>query len=179
MCIVIDTCTLSRVFCKTDKEHEQYKPVKDFVYHKIGKIVYGGTHYCNELKKAPSYLKLIGELEKINKTILLPCRDVDIKEKELQAMYPIEKFDEFDDPHIIALILLSKSRLLCTSDSRMSNFIKKSDISSKFRALKNLKIYKNKNNSSFLCSRNVPDEYKNKTKGKNVLKRKLPGFIKL
>ena len=69
MCIIIDTNALASVFDVDSSNHENFKPVYDWIFNNKGKVVYGGTKYKEELKNSYRYLKLFGQLSRIRKTI--------------------------------------------------------------------------------------------------------------
>lgn len=143
--ILIDTCTLHCVFGTDSDDHSQFKPVLDFLYNKNGKFVYGGTKYNDELKKAKKYLKFITQLEKAAKVIRCSDNDVD----EMMDWVSAQEDDpDFDDSHLIAIVIVSKTPIVCTRDKRAMPFIKKSSLYPK--RFKRPKIYASLRNKKLL-----------------------------
>lgn len=81
--------------------------------------------------------------------------DVDAEEKRIKKLIPDE---DFDDPHIAALVSVSKCRLLCSKDTRSEAYLLKTEIYPK--GVKPPKFYKGKQNADLLCDKNVPKQYK-------------------
>ena len=120
MAIIVDTNCFARVFCRTNKEHSEFAPVLDWIISGSGFLVYGGSKYKDELKKAKKYLSIFVLLKKARKAVVFEDKKID----ELQFMY--EKMitnPDFDDPHLPAIVRVSKCRLICSKDSRSIPFI--------------------------------------------------------
>ncbi len=124
MCMIIDTNTISCVFSSDNNKHNDFKPVlKWFLYDKA-KIILGGKLLTKELseKHLQRFLPLMKEFALLNKIHYISNEQVDLKEEEIKSK---EKNKDFDDPHIIALAILSKAKIICSDDSRSFKFIKK------------------------------------------------------
>jgi len=119
MCLVIDICTLAPVFEKSCAKHSEFKPVLDWILYGNGKIIYGGEKYKNEIPQ--KYLRLINELTKASKAIELIEQKVNEKTKEIKKKY---RHRDFDDPHIVAIIIVSGYRVICSDDDRAYPFFK-------------------------------------------------------
>lgn len=122
MCIIIDTNSLSAVFSINDKLHRNFEPVFNWILYKRGKIVIAGTTYKNELKRMSQHLKLISQLKKAGK--IVDCWDdtsVDVIEKQVKAL---ETRKKFNDAHIVAMVIVTKRRLVCTGDIESYQFLK-------------------------------------------------------
>ncbi|OFX81514.1 MAG: hypothetical protein A2X12_00990 [Bacteroidetes bacterium GWE2_29_8] len=155
MCIVIDTNVLGSVFNddpKCKEKHSEYKPVFDWINDGIGKIVYGGTTYCKEIEY--KYLKLFSQYRTAQKAIYINDDEVDEKEKWVteQITHP-----NFDDQHIVALLIVSKCRLICSNDKRAYPYFTHNTF---FNNQDKPKIYSGKRNIDLLCEANIPDKYK-------------------
>jgi len=120
MCVVIDMNTLSRVFDQENKEHSEFKPVLDWIEEGKGRIVYGGSKYLLELEKMTHYRRLLINYGKRRRTIKLDDYKVDQKEKEIKEK---NQHPDFNDTHIVAIIIVSRCRLLCSKDSSSYPFI--------------------------------------------------------
>jgi predicted nucleic acid-binding protein len=122
MCIVIDANTFAHVFNSSSKNHHEFKPVLDWIVYGKGKIVYGGTLYKKELRNAPKYFKLFLELSKSSKVVEVDMILVDKKEQEVAKLV---NHPNFDDPHLIAIIIVSGCKLICSHDSKAYSFLKR------------------------------------------------------
>jgi hypothetical protein len=153
MCIVIDANSLSCVFNEENSRHAEFRPLLDWIVSGNGKIVYGGTTYEDELENASSFLKLFTELSRLNKVIVVDKRSVDKKEAELR---PYATNRDFDDPHIVAIIIISGIHLVCTGDKRAIPFITNRIFYVKRKCPK---VYSSSKCRKLLCDRNIPKKY--------------------
>lgn len=71
------------------------------------------------------YLSLFTELVKANRAVKIDTRSVDDRESELRAKV---RDEAFDDPHILALVGVSRCCLVCTDDVRMLPYLKRKDL---------------------------------------------------
>ena len=145
MCIIIDSCCFASVFEKRALDHSDFRPVLEWVVAGKGKIVYGGTKYRRELKRAKKYIFFIGELKRAGKTVELPSQIVDEIENETKQKI---SHRNFDDQHIVAMIIVSKCRLICTKDKRANPFIKEPSLYPK--KFKVPKLYCSSRNANLL-----------------------------
>lgn len=159
MCIIIDTNTWAEVFDATAKEHNEFKPVLDWIAGEngIGRIVCGGTTYINEIPK--KYRKLLKLYNDQRKAIMIDSEVVDAQEIIIKDMV---KNPDFDDPHIVALVRASGCRLVCTNDKRSFDFITGKDVEAKQFYSKEFlrpKIYHSSKNTDLLTKKNIPKKY--------------------
>lgn len=166
MCIVIDTNCLNRVFDTENPEHDEYKPIYDWIYSGKGKILYGGSKYLKELNK---YLKLFKEFKTIGKAIYVDCNLVD---KETRKVSSLVQHNDFDDQHLVGLLKVSKCKLICSMDSRAYQFFQSSTFFSP--ASSRPKIYKSSRQANLLCDSNISDICKPCRAIKNKEKKLLP-----
>ncbi|MBF0564544.1 MAG: hypothetical protein HQK89_04820 [Nitrospirae bacterium] len=151
MCIVIDTNSLSSVFDQKNKDHSNFKAVLKWIVEGKGKIVYGGTTYKDELEKANTFRTLFKEFNKVNKVVIVDKDAVDNKENEYSAF----KTNDFDDPHIVAIIAVSGVKLVCTQDKRSIPFITNKQF---YKKGEYPKVYSSKRNAKkLLCDSNIAD----------------------
>jgi predicted nucleic acid-binding protein len=150
MCIIIDINVFADVFNKKSTFHIEFTPVQEWILKGKGKIVYGGSRYKKELRLAVKYFRLLVELEKINKTVKLDDSEVDKKEWEVAKT---KKHRDFNDEHLVAMVLASGCRLVCTKDSSAMPFIK--DHIFYTGAGKRPKIYSGKKNKDLLNDSNI------------------------
>ncbi len=145
MCIIIDICALSSVFVTDSSAHRDFRPLKKWIVFGRGKVVYGGTKYKQELKKAFKFIKIFGQLKRAGKIVELSREDVDEAQKEVEQEIAHR---DFDDPHLVAMVLVSKCRLICTNDDRAIPFLKNSKLYPKH--FSKPRIYKSAKNADLL-----------------------------
>ena len=120
MAIIVDTNCFSRVFCRSNKEHADFAPVLDWVVSGNGFLVYGGSKYKQELKNARKFIPFLKLLKNYKKLCLFDDALID----ELQMKYEQMIQDpDFDDPHLPAIVMVSKCRLICSLDYRSIPFV--------------------------------------------------------
>lgn len=137
------------VFDSSNANHEEFKPVKEWLFEGKGKIIYGGTKYINENLK---YTKLFSELRKIGKAVFVSNTLVDEEENYVSEI--IEDPD-FDDQHLVALLRASKCKVICSLDARAYPFFQHNCFFSP--ANKKPKIYSGIRNKRLLCDSNLCD----------------------
>lgn len=142
-------CTLSPVFNKNDNEHDNFLPVLKWIVEGKGKIIYGGTSYKRELLKASKYIKLFRTLEQSGKVKVLNDTKVDLAEKAINVIVSKNSScRNFNDQHIVAIVIISKCLLLCTRDLKHAKFFKYSKFYPK--NIKRPSIYSRKANEDLL-----------------------------
>ncbi len=152
MCIVIDTNSLASVFNKDCADHVDFQPVFDWILTGKGIIVYGGSTYITELQNTSTYLRLIIDLEKARKVAHI---NDDLIDQEEIRISKISKKQKFNDKHLVAIISVSRCRLICSKDMESFPFI----LDKKFypKKCKVPKIYSRKANSRLLTKVNIVD----------------------
>lgn len=152
MAILIDVNTVSKVFNVSDAEHHKFKPVRDWIIERKGKMIYGGETYIKEIKLLKKYNNLLTQLKTARKVILFDGVLVDSKEKQIKSVLKsrgISKTDvRYNDSHIVAILAVTKCRMLCTADKRSHLFIK--DASFYDKSTDRPKIYSNQRHSPLL-----------------------------
>jgi hypothetical protein len=150
MCIVIDMNTLASVFNPSSSDHAQFQPVLEWIQEGRGKIVYGGSHYKEELNRSGRYRRVIIELKSKRKVAEIEQLAVDERERQLGEKI-LEK--DCDDRHIIAILCVSGCKLVCSNDKRSYRFIKdKSNYEGKRRVPS---IYCKRRNKTLLSDLNI------------------------
>lgn len=124
-------------------------PVHDWIFHREGKLVIGGTSYTKELKKLSKYLGPIQELSKINKVIVIDKDAVDSWEKKVKKLEPKK---DFDDPHIVAIVEVSGCRVVCTQDRRSDKYLQDKRF---YSNSKKPSIYRTKKHAHLLACKNI------------------------
>jgi predicted nucleic acid-binding protein len=150
MCIIIDTNVLASVFKTSSADHASFKPVRDWVIDGKGKIVFGGTQYIEEIKQ--NYLSFFLQLKKAGKAVLISKELVDAEQLVVEGMIV---HPDFDDPHLVGLLRISKCKLICSLDSRAYPFFRHSQFFAP--AANRPKIYSSPSNVDLLCDRNIAE----------------------
>ena len=152
MCLVLDTNVFGAFFDPTNVKHNDFLPALTWVVKGKGKLVYGGTKYKTEMKAAKKYIRIFASLQRAGKMVLLSDADVDGHEAELIRIEPNR---DFDDPHLVAIILASECRIVCTNDKRALPYLKRSEFYK--GKVKKPKIYQSIRNISLLSDKNIAD----------------------
>lgn len=152
MCIIIDTSALSSVFNRTSKVHLEFSPVFDWIIRGKGKVVYGGTKYKRELAQARRYAKLFAELRRAGRTALVDDQKVDQEQRILEETSLPQ---DFDDPHLVAIVIVSHCKLICSNDSTAYLFFKDKTLYPE--GVERPKIYSGYSNKSLLVDENIAD----------------------
>jgi len=151
MCIIIDVNTFPAVFDDKNRQHNKFRPILCWITDGRGKIVLGGTTYRNELRKLKKFISLMSQLEKAGKLAPVNDREVDRVESRLRKLSICRGFD---DCHIVAIVIVSSCRLVCSLDKSLHSY------------LKNKQLYPNNckrpyifvghtSNHSLLCDENI------------------------
>lgn len=150
MCLVLDACVFGDLLNRDSKSHENFKPVFDWITKGSGKLVYGGRKYKSEMRKSPKIITFFSEIQRAGKVVQLSDSNVNKLQRLVSEMEPDKKFD---DPHLIAIVLESKCKIICTNETRAIPYLK----DAKFYKghTKKPKIYKTKRNSKILNNQNI------------------------
>lgn len=119
MCIVIDTCTMASVFDTHNVNHKEFAPVLEWIINGHGSMIFGGRKYLQEIPRG--YERLVNELSRANKAIQLKTNIVDKKQNELELLVNNE---DFDDAHIIAIVIVARCKLISSLDKRAYKFFR-------------------------------------------------------
>lgn len=120
MCIIADPPTFIPMFKDSDPEHATFVAVREWVTKGPGKFVMGGTKYNSELAKISSVIPALLELERKGRIVRAKRMDVDDHEV---AVRKIEPSQDFDDPHLVALVRATGCQLICVRDRRSHKFL--------------------------------------------------------
>jgi hypothetical protein len=120
--VIVDANTWPAVFDPSNQRHGDFRPVKDYIENNFKSLAWGGSHYVNELRNCPKYLKMHLELEKGSRAIRFDDKAIDKDEVRIKQL---EDSKDFDDPHIIAIQIISKAPIICSCDKRAFDFFKK------------------------------------------------------
>lgn len=123
MCMVIDANTIPCVFSKDNQTHSDFQPLLRWLLYGKAKMSLGGKLFTKEImEKQSSYVPFLMELKKVNKIHFINNEQIVAKEDEIKK---IETSSDFDDSHIIALLIISRAKILCSNDARLFKFVKK------------------------------------------------------
>jgi len=151
MCIIIDANSLGSVFDKSAKGHEKFKPIFDWIFYGRGKVVFGGSRYFSEI--VGKYSALFIELRKANMAVPIDNAKVDATTKTVSKLL---KHRDFDDQHLVGLLIVSGCKLICSLDDRAYPFFQHEKFFSP--ASKRPKIYRGaKKNNELLINKNIAD----------------------
>ena len=154
--IVLDINALTLIFDSKNINHMEFRPVLYWVLNnKRACFIFGGTKYRNELMKMTRYHKIMNEFKKTGKCIEINAQKIDVNAKQLKK---ICKDDVFDDEHIIAILNISRCKLVCTKDIKSIPYIKRKEFYSDHKIPK---IYSSSKNKYLLNKKNLV-ELKNK-----------------
>lgn len=121
MCIVVDSCVLSKVFRSSDKNHKKFANVCSWIISGDGKLVYGGTKFIKEISEDQVwFLKFLRMLQESGKAVRADTKKVDARQKIVEGLVTDP---DFDDPHLIALIGVTGCKLIATVDKRAEKFL--------------------------------------------------------
>lgn len=123
--VLLDTNCFSHVFNCNDKRFGEFKAVLQWLCYGPGYLVYGGSKYLDELKKAERYLKVFSLLHVYNKVHVYDSASIDSEQERITRLVDDERFD---DPHLPAIVIVSKCQVICTGDDRCIPFLKRKDI---------------------------------------------------
>ena len=141
MCLVVDANVFSSVFRPGSCNHAEFAPVLSWITAGPGFLVYGGTTYNNELKRARFYLGVFLELKKKGKAKEVNRGLVDKHEKIVKGLAGHTKCDDF---HIIAIFRVSGCVLFVRTmrapivTYRTKNFMKRVNIRHLFIAMEHI-----------------------------------------
>lgn len=149
MCLIIDTCCLANVFDSANQRHADFVPVWQWLFKRNGCMIYGGTKYNRELMSVAKIFGMLTELEKKHKLVMIDAATVDAIAGALKTKVPCAAFN---DEHIVALVIASRCRVVCTDDTKAIPYLKRSDMYHEYN-LQPPKIYRRKRDHARLCCR--------------------------
>lgn len=120
MAIIIDTNCIANVFSPKTANHSEFKPVLEWILLGKGLMIYGGSKYREELKKTAKYLPIIRLLKDVGKAIEGAENDIDEYQLKVEELTDSE---DFDDPHLPAISVITKCRIICSADTRSIPFV--------------------------------------------------------
>lgn len=152
MGVVIDTCCLAKVFDPGNTEHFRFAPVWDWINVGNGRMIYGGTKYLAELSQMVRFLRLMTDLSRRGRVIVLPKENVDEIEDKVKRKVGD---GSFNDEHLVAIVIASGCRVICTDDHKAMPYLKRADLYADYD-LKRPFIYTNQNHGRVCCDKYLP-----------------------
>jgi hypothetical protein len=151
VCLVVDTCCFAMVFNERNQHHAKFKPIFEWVRFGNGKVIYGGSKYSRELADA-GYLGVVLELNKQRRAVPLSHGKVDEIGALLKKSFPETRFD---DEHLVAMVIVSKCRIVCTVDKIAMSYLRCPDVFRQHR-VERPRIYRgDKRNQELCCVHNI------------------------
>ena len=148
MCLVVDANCFGSVFNSKSNQHARFAPVfKWLMTGHGGRLIYGGTKYKKEVA---SYRPLLAELERKGRLLIIPDDSVNKVAAELKRRVP---HSDFDDEHIVALVVVSKCCVVCTDDKQSHRFLRRKTFYP--TGMKPPKIYQSPKHAKLCCSDHV------------------------
>ena len=120
MCTVIDADTFSYFYNPDSAKYSDFQPVRDWIENSSCKIVHGGTDYANHLDNNQRFLGYLMEQWHKGKTKELCRAEVDRVTSVIRGNF---SGINFNDHHIVAIVLLSRCKLVCSIDNGLKNLI--------------------------------------------------------
>lgn len=120
MPIIIDTNCFANVFSRNADKHDEFEPVLNWVLNGKGTLVYGGSKYKEELKKASRYLTIFRLLKEVGKVIIGDDNKIDKIQGDLESLKDSKKFN---DVHLLAISINTKCRIICSEDTTSIRFV--------------------------------------------------------
>lgn len=112
MCLILDANCLHKIFPDVGAS---FLPVFEALMSGNAKLVLGGTKLRSEYALLNKAWKMIVALDKAGRVKMVNDSQVDIREAELNIAGQLKS----DDPHVIALAMISGVRLLCSHDQNL------------------------------------------------------------
>lgn len=147
MCIIVDANRLGVLLSR--RTNEDVKPIHDWLDDRQGMIIYStGGEFENDVSEGAR--RALAELVKSGKARFINRRRLESKVKLLTAYANYRS----NDPHVLALAIVSGARLLYTADQALRDDFKKGKwMNGEFIIQKPRgKLYSSKNNSNLLAA---------------------------
>lgn len=121
MCIVIDANRIPSVLNPDASDHTEFKPILDWIDKRNARIVYGGTKYKAELRRMPKYFRVLLQRKKAGQVCEADDVSVDKVERQIKGK---TRHTRFNDQAIVAIVIVSNCRFVCSSDKASHPFFK-------------------------------------------------------
>jgi hypothetical protein len=129
MCTLIDMNTIACVFNPSNQDYINFEPIRDWLNTGNGKVVYGGLKYKTELAKLPKYHTYLTELSRKGKVVkvdddLINKKTIEIENDLMLRGINSKKNEKFNDSHLVAIVAVSKVKIITSKDSKSFDFLK-------------------------------------------------------
>lgn len=112
MCLIIDTNVLHKVFPSADADHQ---PIRRALAKRKATLVYGGE-LRREYLRSGKFTASLRRLDQSGAAKIFPDNEIDAKTQAIEQTGGYQS----DDPHILALAIVTGARLLCSDDEALS-----------------------------------------------------------
>ena len=150
MCIVIDLNKISSVLNPQASDHHEFRPILDWIDKHNTKIVYGGSQYKRELRRARKYFAILSEMKRAGTAQEIDEDNVNRVQEEISQTV---QHSSFNDQAIVAIVIVSHCRLICSSDQRSFPFLRLKSLYPKH--IKRPSIYTSRRNIALLYHKNI------------------------
>lgn len=120
MQVVIDANTFSSITNPLATDHEDFRPVLEYVTYGNGVLSYGGSKYQTEVNQHGRFKGLLEQLNKARKTKEAPTGDVDATQAYLETNF---RRAGFNDHHLIAIVVVNGSEVICSKELSLPSLI--------------------------------------------------------
>ena len=151
MCVIVDTCCISKVFNKESKDHARFTPILSWINGRHGRLIFGGSKYKKELAGMKTFLGLLVEYERQGKLVRLKDSEVDAFASWVRTS---EASLDFDDEHLIGMVAVSHCRIVCTDDKRAIPYLTRKSFYEKV-PMKPPKIYSQKRHGHLCAPKSI------------------------
>jgi predicted nucleic acid-binding protein len=151
MCAIVDSCCLVSLLEQNDADHQEFKPILDWIIRGKGKLVYGGTKYKLELRRLNKLLPLLANFERSRKILHIDDTRVDDAERKIKRTV-VDR--NFNDQHLVAIVIVSGCKVVCTRDNLAISYLRDTSLLRRFNA-RRPSIYRSKRNKRLCCDLNV------------------------
>jgi hypothetical protein len=151
VCVVIDACCLVKVFDPENREHGQFAPIWEWISRGRGRMIYGGTKYLAELSRVRKVLPIVNELQRKGRVKVMSGAGVDTVAAKIK-----QKVGDgtFDDEHLVAIVIVSRCRVVCTDDESAMPYLKRPKLFADY-GMKRPKIYNRSTHEHLCCDENL------------------------
>jgi hypothetical protein len=155
MAVIIDANCIANVFSKSSVKHPEFKPVFEWIVLGKGIMIVGGTKYQSELIKLKKYFTIIRYLKEVGKVHNGDNQNIDDYQLTVEGLRTTM---DFDDPHLPAMIVDTKCRIICSEDTRSIPYVTDSKYYPK--GIKTPVYYTSSRNKNLLCDNYVDNSLK-------------------
>jgi len=155
MPIIIDTNCIATLFTKSAVNHKEFEPVLEWILKGKGVMIIGGTKYRQEISKLNKYLTIIRYIKEAGKLYEGNCDAIDKYQSSVEIL---SDDPDFDDPHLVAMVFVTKCKIICSVDDRSIKHV--TDAKYYPTNFRKPVYYKSAKNIDLLCDNYVDDDLK-------------------